>query len=216
MAKARREITEKLQLVDIIIELRDARIPYSSKNPMVDEIIKNKPRLIILNKSSMADSNETKKWIQHLSNDNSLCLDIDCIDNHNISKIIPMIRKVLENKITKSLSRGLSGDYFKALVLGIPNVGKSTFINTLSKRKAAKTGDKPGVTKGQSWIKISDELMLLDTPGILWPKFEDQEVGLKLSICGSIKDEVVDLEFVSMKAIEYLIKLYPKFLEKRY
>ncbi len=216
MAKARREIKEKINLVDIVIELRDARIPLASKNPMVDDIVGKKPRLIVLNKASMADPRATKAWIDTLTNDQVIALDIDCVDNYNINKIVPYMRKVLKDKIEKDIARGLTSRGIRALVIGIPNVGKSTFINTLSKRKATKTGDRPGVTKGQTWIKISDELQLLDTPGILWPKFEDQEVGVKLSICGSIKDEIVDLHYVALQAVKYMVNLYPKYLCDRY
>lgn len=216
MAKARREIKEKLGLVDVVIELRDARIPLSSKNPMVDEIVGDKPRLIILNKANMADKEKTKKWIKELSKDNVLALDVDCVDNYNIKNVIPYLKETLKDKIDKDRSRGKANTLIRALIIGIPNVGKSTFINTLSKRKAAKTGDKPGVTKSQTWIKITDELQIMDTPGILWPKFEDQSVGVKLSICGSIKDEIVELEYISFEALKLMIELYPDLLCQRY
>ncbi len=216
MAKAKREIKEKLNVVDVVIELRDARIPLSSKNPMVDEIVGNKPRLIILNKANMADKSETKKWIEALKSDNVRALDVDSTDNYNINKVTGALKEVLSEKIERDKERGKSVTLIRALVLGIPNVGKSTFINTLSKRKAAKTGDKPGVTKSQTWIKINDELTLLDTPGILWPKFEDQEVGVKLSICGSIKDEIVEMGAVTMQALQYMMDLYPDMLCQRY
>ncbi len=216
MAKARREIKEKLGLVDVVIELRDARIPLSSKNPMVDEIVGDKPRLIILNKANMADKEKTKKWIRELSKDNVLALDVDCVDNYNIKNVIPYLKETLKDKIDKDRSRGKANTLIRALIIGIPNVGKSTFINTLSKRKAAKTGDKPGVTKSQTWIKITDELQIMDTPGILWPKFEDQSVGVKLSICGSIKDEIVELEYISFEALKLMIELYPDLLCQRY
>ncbi|MGM9971894.1 MAG: ribosome biogenesis GTPase YlqF [Anaeroplasmataceae bacterium] len=216
MAKAKREIKEKLSLVDVVIELRDARIPLSSKNPMVDEIVGDKPRLIILNKALIADKTETKKWIDFLTKENVMTLDVDCLTNYNIKNVIPYIKEVLKEKINNDLKRGKSNTLIRALIIGIPNVGKSTFINTLSQRKAAKTGDKPGVTKAQTWIKITDELQILDTPGILWPKFEDQEVGVKLSICGSIKDEIVDLGHVSFEALKYMIELYPQLLCDRY
>lgn len=216
MAKARREIGEKLKLVDLVIELRDARIPYSSKNPMVDEIVGGKPRLILLNKAKMADDAETKKWISSLTNSSTVCLDIDCISGYNINKIIAMAKEVLKDKFDKNLSKGVINKSIKAVVVGIPNVGKSTFINTLSKRKATKVGDRPGVTKGQTWIKISDELMLLDTPGILWPKFEDQIVGTNLAICGSIKDEILELEEICLAAISYIRDNYANLLGSRY
>ena len=216
MAKAKREIKEKLGLVDVVIELRDSRIPESSKNPMVDEIVGNKPRLIILNKASMADKAKTKEWIEYLTKDNVLALDVDCVDNYNIKNVIPYIKETLKDKINKDKERGKANTLIRAVIIGIPNVGKSTFINTLSKRKAAKTGDRPGVTKSQTWIKITDELQIMDTPGILWPKFEDQSVGEKLSICGSIKDEIVELQHVSFEALRYMIELYPDLLCKRY
>jgi len=216
MAKAKREIKEKLNVVDVVIELRDARIPLSSKNPMVDEIVGNKPRLIILNKANMADKAETKKWIEALKSDNVRALDVDSTDNYNINKVTGALKEVLSEKIERDRERGKAVTLIRALVLGIPNVGKSTFINTLSKRKAAKTGDKPGVTKSQTWIKINDELTLLDTPGILWPKFEDQEVGVKLCICGSIKDEIVEMGAVTMDALKYMMDLYPNLLCERY
>ncbi len=216
MAKARREITEKLNLVDLVIELRDSRIPYSSKNPMVDEIVGKKPRLIILNKANMADKTETKKWIEALTDENTVCLDIDCISLYNVNKVVQYAKLVLKDKLEANQRKGIAHTTIKAVVLGIPNVGKSTFINTLGKRKATKVGDKPGVTKGQTWIKISDELMLLDTPGILWPKFEDQEIGRKIAICGSIKDEILALDEICLAAIKYIKENYKDLLMKRY
>lgn len=216
MAKARREITEKLKMVDIVIELRDARIPNASKNPMIEEIIGKKPRLIILNKATMADTRETKKWLSALTKENSISLDCDALTGYHMNKVVEYSRRVLKDKIESNERKGIRVTSIRAMIVGIPNVGKSTFINTLSKRKATKTGDKPGVTKGQTWIKINEELQLLDTPGILWPKFEDQETGVKLSICGSIKDEIVDLEYVCLKAIDYMKDLYAPLLQSRY
>lgn len=216
MAKAKREITEILPLVDIVLELRDARIPLASKNPMIDDILKNKRRLILLNKTTLADKLDTKNWISHLTSDNTFALDIDSITGYNMNKIIPMIKEILKDKLESYQKKGLVNKPLRALVVGIPNVGKSTFINTMAKRKVAKTGDKPGVTKTQTWLKISDSLQFLDTPGILWPKFESEEVGIKLSVCGSIKDEIVELSTVALYALKYISIYYPNFLKERY
>ncbi len=216
MAKAKREISEKVKMVDLIIELKDARIPYSSTNPMIDEIVKDKPRLILLCKSSIADPLVTKKWMEYYKNKNILSLDIDSITNYNIKNVVPYCRLALKEVFEKRRAKGITNNQIKAIIMGIPNVGKSTIINTLAKRKAVAVGDKPGVTKSQTWIKITDDLMLLDTPGILWPKFEDQEVGLKLAMCGSIKDEILDLEEVCVKSLDYLKNEYPELLKSRY
>lgn len=216
MAKAKREILEVLPLVDIVLELRDARIPLASKNPMIDEMLKNKPRLILLNKSTLADSNRTKEWISSLTTQNVYALDIDSISGFNMKKIQPFIKKILKDKLEAYAKKGLVNKSLRALVLGIPNVGKSTFINTMARKKVAKTGDKPGVTKNQTWLKISDSLQFLDTPGILWPKFESQEVGLKLALCGSIKDEILDIEEVTNFGISYIKDNYSMYLKNRY
>ena len=216
MAKAKREITEILPLVDIVLELRDARIPFSSKNPMIDDILKNKPRLILLNKATLADPRDTKAWIEALTKDSTYALDIDSISGYNMKQIQPFIKKILAPKLEAYAKKGLVNKSLRALVVGIPNVGKSTFINFMAKKKVAKTGDKPGVTKTQTWLKISDSLQILDTPGILWPKFESQDVGIKLSICGSIKDEIVDLHMVALYALNIIEHKYPTLLEQRY
>lgn len=216
MAKAKREISQMMKLVDLVIELKDARIPYSSTNPMINEIIGNKPRLILLNKSDMADKSITKKWIDYYKKNNIIALDIDSITGYNIKNIIPYAKIVLTDEFRKREARGIKKTSIRAMILGIPNVGKSTLINKLAKRKAVNVGDKPGVTKTQSWIKISPELDLLDTPGILWPKFEDKEVGIKLAMCGSIKDDILDLEALSINSLDYLKENYPDSLKNRY
>lgn len=216
MAKARREITEVLPLVDIVIELRDSRIPMSSKNPMIDDICKNKPRLILLTKALVSDKIETKKWIEALKGENQMALDVDSISGYNIKEIIPSIKEVLKDKLLSYKKRGLVNKTLRAIVVGIPNVGKSTLINTLAKKKVCKTGDKPGVTKSLTWLKITNELQILDTPGVLWPKFESQDVGVRLTICSGIKDEIVDLNHTVLYALNYLNKEYPKLLKERY
>ena len=216
MAKARREISEKIKLVDLIIELKDARIPYSSTNPMINEIVGNKPRLILLCKSSMADSAITQQWIEYYKKNNIIALDIDSITGYHIKDVVKYAGYALKETFENRRKKGITSKTIKAMILGIPNVGKSTLINALAKRKATNVGDRPGVTKNQTWIKVSDDLFLLDTPGILWPKFEDQMVGLKLAMCGSIKDEILDLENIVLKSIEYLAECYPQLLINRY
>ena len=216
MAKARREISESLAKVDIVFELYDARIPFSSKNPLVDELLKNKPRLVLLNKSSIADDKITKEWINYYNNLGIKALDIDSISGYNINKIINYSKEVLKPVFLKRESRGIKSKQIKAMILGIPNVGKSTLINKLAKRKAVGVGDKPGFTKAQSWIKVSEDLFLLDTPGILWPKFDDQMIGVRLALCGSIKDEILDIERITVEGIKYLQENYKDLLINRY
>ena len=216
MAKARREITEKLKLVDLVIELKDARIPYSSTNPMISEIIGNKPRLVLLCKSSLADAVVTKQWMEYYQQNQIISLDIDSITNYHTKDIIRYANLALKETFEKRKQKGITSKTIKAMILGIPNVGKSTLINTLAKRKATTVGDRPGVTKNQTWIKITEDLYLLDTPGILWPKFEDQIVGIKLAMCGSIKDEILDLDALVLASLDYISKFYPDLIMKRY
>lgn len=216
MAKAKREIIESLNKVDVVFELYDSRIPLSSKNPMVDEIVKNKPRIVLLNKANIADKKTTKLWIDYYNNKGILALDIDSISGYNINKIVDYAYKALKETFEKREKKGIKSKQVRALIIGIPNVGKSTLINKLAKRKATNVGDKPGVTKAQSWIKVTDDLFLLDTPGVLWPKFEDQMVGLRLAICGSIKDDILDTLEISYGAIEIIKVRYPELLKTRY
>ena len=216
MAKARREITESLNKVDIVFELYDSRIPYSSKNPMVDEIVKNKPRLVLLNKANIADEKVTQGWIEYYKNKGILALDIDSISGYNIGKIVSYANKVLKEVFEKREKKGIKSKQIKAMIIGIPNVGKSTLINKLAKRKATNVGDKPGVTKAQSWIKVNEDMFLLDTPGVLWPKFEDQMVGLRLAICGSIKDDILNTIEIAQGAIHIIKNNYANLLIERY
>ena len=186
MAKAKREIEEKLKFVDIVFELVDARIPTSSRNPMIDEILKNKPRLVLLTKAVMADDYYNKKFINEVNlKENSGALLIDSINGLNINKIVSTSKVILKDKIQKDLDRGMKPRPIKAMVLGIPNVGKSTLINRLVGKKTAIVGNKPGVTKAQQWIRINKDLDLLDTPGVLWPKFEDEKIGFNLALTGT-------------------------------
>jgi ribosome biogenesis GTPase A len=216
MAKAKREIIESLKKVDIAFLLFDSRIPYSSLNPMLDEILGNKPRLILLNKANVADKSITKEWMDYYKNKGYIALDIDSISGYNVNKITQYAAKALTELFKKREVKGIKSKEIKAMILGIPNVGKSTLINKLAKRKALNVGDKPGVTKAQSMVRVSDDLILYDTPGVLWPKFEDQEVGIKLAICSSIRDEILDLEYLTLYALNYLVKNYKDLLEKRY
>jgi ribosome biogenesis GTPase A len=216
MAKAQRELTEVLPLVDIVIELRDARIPYSSQNPVIDNLIKDKYRLILLNKADLADKKITQAWIKKLTAANTYALDIDCQTGLNINKVIPTIKTILKDKLDKLREKGLVNKTLRATIVGIPNVGKSTFINKMTGKKVSITGDKPGVTKHLSWFKASDDLQILDTPGILWPKFESEEVGIKLAICQGIKDEIVDKYKMAVYGLVYLAQKYPSRLKERY
>ena len=216
MAKARREIGEKLTLVDLVIELKDARIPYASTNPMIDDIVGNKPRLILLCKSSLADKEVTQQWISYYKEQGILALDIDSIAGYHIKDIYSYATLALKDVFAKRKERQITSKTIKAIILGIPNVGKSTLINALAKRKATVVGDRPGVTKNQTWIKITNDLYLLDTPGILWPKFEDQSVAIRLAMCGAIKDDILDINALVLASIAYIVDVQPKALKDRY
>lgn len=204
MAKARREVSEQLKLVDVVFELVDARIPYSSRNPMIDEVIKDKPRVVLLNKMDMANLNETKKWMQFFEDKGFYPVLIDSKNGKNLSQVTKAAEIVTQEKFDRMRQKGLRPRAIRAMIVGIPNVGKSTLINRLAKKTIAKTGNMPGVTKKQQWIKVGKTLELLDTPGILWPKFEDQTVGKKLSLTGAIKDSIVHLDEVAIYGISFL------------
>jgi ribosome biogenesis GTPase A len=216
MTRAKRQIQDKLKLIDIAIELLDARIPLSSRNPMIDEILMQKPRLIMLNKSDLADPNVTKEWVQYFAEQDIEALPIDASTGYQVKEIPVRAKVVLKAKIDAQIRKGMNPRAIRALIVGIPNVGKSTLINRMAGRHIAATGDKPGVTKGQQWIKTGGGMELLDTPGILWPKFEDQEVGYKLAMIGSIKDQLLGLEDVAFHTIRYMLKEYANDLKERY
>ncbi|WP_077211504.1 ribosome biogenesis GTPase YlqF [Bacillus dakarensis] len=216
MAKARRQVTEKLKLVDIIIELVDARIPYSSRNPMIDEIIQHKPRLVLLNKADMADKETTKDWIRYWDEQGIKSLAINSQAGTGMKEIVSASQAILKEKFDRMKAKGVKPRAIRAMIVGIPNVGKSTLINRLAKKNIAKTGNTPGVTKAQQWIKVGKELELLDTPGILWPKFEDQEVGSKLALTGAIKDTILNLQDICIYGLRFLEKEYPQRLKERY
>lgn len=216
MAKARRQFQEKLKLVDIVFELVDARIPYSSQNPDLQKLIGEKPRLIIMTKSDLADPRKTNEWIEYFNKEGIPAIAINAQQGIGMKEIVRISKEILADKFEKQRAKGMKPKAVRAVSVGIPNVGKSTVINRLAKKNIAQTGDRPGVTKAQQWIKYQKELELLDTPGILWPKFEDQEVGKKLALTGAIKDQLLLLADIAMYGINQLRTAYPEALSSRY
>ncbi|MFC0612900.1 ribosome biogenesis GTPase YlqF [Scopulibacillus daqui] len=216
MAKAKRQMIEKIKLIDVVIELVDARIPFSSRNPLIDDIAANKPRLLILNKTDMADGQLTAEWINYFKDKGYSAHAVNAQTGKGSENISEWVHELTAAKREKVESKGFRARADRALIIGIPNVGKSTLINRLAKRKIAKIGDRPGVTKGQQWIKVGKTMELLDTPGILWPKFEDPEVGLKLAATGAIKDELIDFQDVAVYLLKVLMVRYPHALKERY
>jgi len=216
MVKTKREIKENLKLVDVVVEIRDARIPRASANPDIDVLCKDKPRLIILNKSDLTDVQLTKKWIEFLSKGNTKAIALNSLKGEGIRSIKPALDELLKEKHARLRAKGLVKITTRVMVVGIPNVGKSTFINKMAKNNIAKTGDRPGVTKSKQWIKTSIGVELMDTPGVLWPKFEDEEVALNLAFTGAIKDEIMDIDELALKLIERLQTNYPENLKLRY
>ncbi len=206
MAKAKREVSEQLKKVDVVFELVDACIPYSSRNPMIDEVIKQKPRVVILNKKDMTNLKELEKWEQFFENKGYYPVAVDAKHGKNLKDVEKAAIQATKEKFDREKAKGLRPRAIRAMIVGIPNVGKSTLINKLANRSIAQTGNKPGVTKQQQWIKVGNSLQLLDTPGILWPKFEDEEVGKKLSLTGAIKDSIVHLDEVAIYGLQFMIK----------
>ncbi|WP_300628503.1 ribosome biogenesis GTPase YlqF [uncultured Thomasclavelia sp.] len=216
MAKARREISEKIKLIDIIIELVDARAPKSSKNPMFDDICQNKPRLIVMTKKDLADEKLTQKWLQYYQSKGMYALSVNLKNFNEYQLVINTCKEILKEKMEKEAKRGLKPRAMRAMVLGIPNVGKSTFINRLAKRKATVTGNRPGVTKAQQIIRVDKDFELFDTPGVLWPKFDDLDIARNIALIGSIKQDILPLDELFIYAIEYLQKNYDNVISKRY
>lgn len=216
MVKTKREIKENLKLVDAVIEIRDARIPNSSKNPDIDQLCKGKPRIILLNKCDLANEKITKEWKKSLENNETVVLEVNALKNDGLKNIKPALLKLLKEKHDRLKAKGLVKITTRVMVVGIPNVGKSTFINKMARNNIAKTGDRPGVTKSKQWIKTSIGIELLDTPGVLWPKFEDEQVGLNLAFTGAIKDEIMDIEELALKLVERLQEYYPDRLIERF
>ena len=216
MAKTRRQITEDLKLVDIVIELLDARIPISSQNPNIAEITKNKKKIIVLNKCDLADDIQNKKWVEYFKNKGIIAVLVDSNSGKGIENCIKEIENSMKEELEVQAAKGRTGRRIKAMILGIPNVGKSSFINRIAKRTTANVGNKPGVTKQKQWIRINEKIELLDTPGVLWPKFESEEVALNLCFTGSIKEEILDKLEIAYKLTEFLLKNYRKKLCERY
>lgn len=216
MAKAKRQVSEQLKKVDVVFELVDARIPYSSRNPMIDDVIKQKPRVVILNKKDMTNLKELEKWETYFKDEGFYPVAVDAKHGKNLKNVEVEATKATQEKFDREKAKGLKPRAIRAMIVGIPNVGKSTLINKLAKRSIAETGNKPGVTKQQQWIKVGKSLQLLDTPGILWPKFEDEEVGKKLSLTGAIKDSIVHLDEVAIYGLNFMIKHDVSALKRHY
>ncbi|MBP2077637.1 ribosome biogenesis GTPase YlqF [Oceanobacillus polygoni] len=216
MAKARREVEEKLKLVDFVMELVDARTPLSSQNPMLQQVLQQKSKMIVLMKKDLADARQTEKWIAYFREKKIPAIAVDVNNKADIKNVIQMAKELGQEKMDKLLKKGIQPRAARAMIVGIPNVGKSTLINRLANKKIAKTGDRPGITKQQLWIKVKKDFELLDTPGILWPKFEEEAVGYRLAAIGTIKDQLLSLQDITAFVIQYMQVHYPVQLEERY
>ncbi len=216
MAKTRRKIKEILPLIDAVCEVVDARIPQSSRNPEIKELIETKPHIILLNKCDMADKTVTAEWIDHYKKEGIEAIAVDCKNGKGINQFKDTVKEVLKEKLESYAKKGMVGKPLRVMVVGIPNVGKSSFINRIAKGGKAKVENRPGVTRGNQWFTIDKQLELLDTPGVLWPKFEDQTVGENLAFTGAVKDRILDVELLAMRLLERLLTDYPSLLEARY
>lgn len=216
MTKAKRQMQEDIKLIDLVIELVDARVPLSSRNPDIDELGRQKARLVLMNKADLADEGQNKAWAAYFKEKGFFVVKLDARTKAGMKTISSVIMDACKEKIERDRRRGIKNRPVRAMVVGIPNVGKSTFINTYAGKACAKTGNKPGVTKGKQWIRLNKNVELLDTPGILWPKFEDQRVGLYLALVGSIKDELLNIDELSLELIKILQAYYPGALAQRY
>ena len=212
MKKTRELIAENLKMVDIVIEVIDARIPVSSRNPIIDELVKTKKRIIILNKSDLSDGRANGEWGDFFKKQGNIVLSMNCMSGVGVNQLYKLLSRLQDEKNEGQIRK----KPLRMMIVGVPNVGKSSLINRLTGKKSAKTGDRPGVTKGKQWLSLENGMQLLDTPGILWPKFEDPEVGLNLAFCGSIKDEILDVATLALELIKVLQRDYPKLLQERY
>lgn len=212
MKKTKELIKDNLKLIDVVIELLDARLPLSSKNPVIDELINQKKRIVLLNKSDLSDQRITKEWMEHFESKDITAIPMNSMNGQGLKNLYQKLEQISKAINEKSVRK----KPLRVMIVGIPNVGKSSLINRIAGKKSAKTGNKPGVTKGKQWINMKGNIQLLDTPGILWPKFEDREIGLRLAYVGSIKDEILDLSEVALKFVEFLQQHYPEKLKERY
>ena len=217
MAKTRRMIQSNLSLVDGVVEIQEARIPFSGRNPEMDRLVNDKPRMLILNKSDMADDSATQIWINYYRSKGYTVIKADCKSGAGVKGFLPAVRnQLLAELIKKRENKGMTGAPLRLMIVGIPNVGKSSFINRMAKSKKAKVEDRPGVTRTKQWVKLGDNVEMLDMPGVLWPKFEDQEAARKLAFTGAVKDDILDVEALASLLLEYLYKRYPEALKDRY
>lgn len=216
MAKTRRLMTESLRLVDAVIEVTDARIPYSSRNPEMDRLVGKKPRIVLLNKCDAANETVTSRWIDHYKRHGIPAIATDCRSGKNINRVIPLVKDVLKDEIEKWNAKGMIGRPVRIMIVGIPNVGKSSLINRLAGSKRAKVEDRPGVTRGKQWVTLANDVELLDMPGVLWPKFEDQDVGLSLAFTGAVKDDIMDMESLACFFIKKLRTVSVDYFKERY
>ena len=207
MTKTKRQIEKNLKLVDAVAEMIDARIPISSRNPDIAQLVTSKPRIVLLNKCDMADEKATKLWIEYFKNQGIVAIAIDCKSNKGINAFVPALKNALQDKIDAYKRKGMLNPSMRVMIVGIPNVGKSTFINRIFKQNKAKTADKPGVTRGNQWFTISKGFEMLDTPGVLWPKFDDQLTGERLAFTGAIKDQIIDVELLAVRLLDLLKEL---------
>ena len=216
MAKTRRVMKESLGLVDIVVELRDARIPKSSRNPEIEKIVGDKPRLVVFNKADIADPAVTKMWQDYYKSHGVRTLALDCRSGKGLKELVPAVRETLADLLAKRRARGMESRPIRMMIVGVPNVGKSSLINRLAGGKKVKVEDRPGVTRGKQWVRLENGIELLDMPGVLWPKFDDKQVGERLAYTGAIKDDVYDLEWVAMRFLALLRERYPQLLEERF
>lgn len=216
MAKTRKQITEDLKLVDVVVEILDARIPISSQNPEIKQIVQNKKKIVVLNKCDLSDENDNKKWMEYFIKQGSKAVLVDSNTGKGVNEVIKQIQAIMANEVKKYIDKGRKGRKIRVMIVGIPNVGKSSFINRIVKKSSAEVGNKPGVTKKKQWIHVNDEIELMDTPGVLWPKFESEEVALNLAFTGTIKDDILEITEVAYCLIKFLLENYKINLLERY
>lgn len=216
MAKTRKQITEDLKLVDVVIEILDSRIPISSQNPEIKQITQNKKKVIILNKSDLSDENDNKKWVQYFVKQGCKAVLVDSNNGRGVNEVVKQVQEIMNEDLEKFANKGRIGRKIRVMIVGIPNVGKSSFINRISKKNSAIVGNKPGVTKQKQWIRINNQIELMDTPGVLWPKFESEEVALNLAFTGTIKDDILEITEIAYSLTKYLLENYKSNLLNRY